>query len=90
MAAVVTQLFSYMVTQGTWYGYICTGQAYAFLRIGDDPSNVYYSVHIPSRDFDDNDHWRLHQTLEELAEVYQGLRSWYSEGLLWSDPIRKV
>ena len=52
MAAVVTQLFSYMVTQGTRFGYICTGQAYVFLRIGDDATNVYYSVHIPLRDFD--------------------------------------
>ena len=55
MAAVVIQLFSYMVTQGTRYGYICTGQAYVFLRIGDDASNVYYSVYIPIRDFDGED-----------------------------------
>ena len=62
MVAVVTQLFSYMIAQGTRYGYICTGQAYVFLRIGDDPSNVYYSIHIPNRDFDENDPWRVHQT----------------------------
>ena len=48
MAAVLTQLFSYMVTQGARYGYICTGQAYVFLRIGDNASNVYYSVYIPT------------------------------------------
>jgi len=68
MAAVVTQLFSYMVAQGTRYGYICTGQAYVFLRIGDEPSNVYYSVHIPSLDFNDIDPLRLHRTA--VARVF--------------------
>ena len=68
MAAVVTQLFSYIVAQGTRYGYICTGQAYVFLRIGDDPSNVYYSVHVPTCDFDENDPRRLHQTA--VARVF--------------------
>ena len=68
MAAVITQLFSYMATKGTRYGYISTGEAYVFLRIGDDPSNVYYSVHIPVRDFDENDPWRLHRTA--VARVF--------------------
>ena len=62
MAATLTQLFSYMVTQGTRYGYLSTGQAYVFLRIGEDPSEVYFSVQIPSIDVKTNDQRRLHQT----------------------------
>jgi len=68
MAATVTQLFSYMVTQGTRHGYICTGQAYVFLRIGDDPSDVNYSVHIPTADFDEADEWRMHHTA--VAQIF--------------------
>ncbi|KAM4067556.1 serine threonine protein kinase [Hirsutella rhossiliensis] len=32
-AAVVTQLFSYMIGKGIQYGYVCTGQAFVFLHI---------------------------------------------------------
>lgn len=60
VAATLTQLFSYMVTQGTRYGYLYTGQAYVFLRIGDDPSEVYFSVRIPSLDVSADDPRRLH------------------------------
>ncbi|KAK3046226.1 hypothetical protein LTR09_012274 [Extremus antarcticus] len=68
MAATLTQLFSYMVTQGTRYGYLSTGQAYVFLRIGDDPSEVYFSVQIPSLDVSTNDERRLHHTA--VAQVF--------------------
>ncbi|KAK3045739.1 hypothetical protein LTR09_012717 [Extremus antarcticus] len=68
MAATLTQLFSYMVTQGTRYGYLSTGQAYVFLRIGDDPSEVYFRVRIPSLDVSAEDPRRLHQTA--VAQVF--------------------
>jgi len=42
MAAVITQLFSYMIRVGVQYGYICTGEAFVFIKIADDPSTVYY------------------------------------------------
>jgi hypothetical protein len=41
VAAVVTQIFSYMVDSGVRYGYICTGEAFVFLYIPkDDPTIV--------------------------------------------------
>lgn len=40
MAAVITQLFSYMIDTKVRYGYICTGEAYVFLRILKDPTKV--------------------------------------------------
>ena len=68
MAAVVTQLFSCMVDKGIRYGYICTGQVYVFLRLDDDPSNVYYSVQVPDRDVDAAGPPRLHYTA--VAQVF--------------------
>ena len=32
MAAVITQLFAYMIDKGVKYGYICTGEAYIFMH----------------------------------------------------------
>ncbi|KAK3045706.1 hypothetical protein LTR09_012740 [Extremus antarcticus] len=68
MTATLTQLFSYMVTQGTRYGYLSTGQAYIFLRVGDDPSEVYFRVRIPSLDVSADDPQRLRQTA--VAQVF--------------------
>ncbi|KAL6789544.1 hypothetical protein GGI42DRAFT_365794 [Trichoderma sp. SZMC 28013] len=86
-AAVVTQLFSYMVNKGIRYGYICTGQAYCFLHIRDDPATVYYALCVPSRDVQDGDEDRLQFTA--VARVYAFLlqavsaappaESWYDE-----------
>lgn len=42
VAAVITQNFSYMVDSGVQYGYICTGEAFIFLHIPEDPTSVYY------------------------------------------------
>ncbi|ROT39292.1 hypothetical protein SODALDRAFT_339678 [Sodiomyces alkalinus F11] len=67
-AAVVTQLFSYMVGKGIQYGYVCTGQAFVFLHIPNDPSIVYYSVCVPSMDVMDDDETRLHRTA--VAQVF--------------------
>ncbi|KAI8722543.1 Protein kinase domain-containing protein [Fusarium sp. LHS14.1] len=49
-AAVITQLFSYMVDKKLRYGFVCQGEAYIFLHISDDPSLVYYFVSVPSLD----------------------------------------
>jgi hypothetical protein len=75
--AVVTQLFSYMVGKGIRYGYVCTGETYVFLHIPDDPSCVYYSVCVPSLDFQDDDETRLHRTAvaQVFAFVLQAIRS---------------
>ncbi|KAH9894519.1 hypothetical protein F4778DRAFT_747350 [Xylariomycetidae sp. FL2044] len=67
-AAVVTQLFSYMVNKGIPYGYVCTGEAFVFLHIPDDPSIVYYSVCVPNLDVQEGDANRLQYTA--VAQVF--------------------
>ncbi|KAL2108990.1 hypothetical protein VUR80DRAFT_3119 [Thermomyces stellatus] len=76
-AAVITQLFSYMVGKGIQYGYVCTGECFVFLHIPDDPSVVYYSVYVPNRDVMDDDETRLHRTAvaQVFAFTLQALRA---------------
>ncbi|EDN02616.1 predicted protein [Histoplasma mississippiense (nom. inval.)] len=62
VAAVITQLFSYMVAKGIRYGYVCTGEAFIFLRILDDPSSVMCSVCTPSLDVEEINDDSLHLT----------------------------
>ncbi|OJD17116.1 hypothetical protein AJ78_02760 [Emergomyces pasteurianus Ep9510] len=62
VAAVITQLFSYMVAKGVRYGYVCTGEAFIFLRILDDPSSVMCSVCAPGRDVGEINDDSLHLT----------------------------
>ncbi|KAF9878757.1 hypothetical protein CkaCkLH20_03657 [Colletotrichum karsti] len=84
-AAVVTQLFSYMIGKGIRYGYVCTGEAFVFLHIADDPTSVYYYVCVPNLDVLDDDDNRLHHTAvaQVFAFIIQALRakppppSWY-------------
>ena len=68
-AAVITQLFSYMVGLGTSYGYVCTGEVFIFLRIpAENPSIVYYAMQVPNLDVIDDDETRLHRTA--VAQVF--------------------
>lgn len=63
VAAVITQIFSYMIDSGVRYGYICTGEAFVFLHIPkDDPTVVQYFLCIPNQDVQANDELRLHRT----------------------------
>ncbi|PKS11157.1 hypothetical protein jhhlp_002918 [Lomentospora prolificans] len=86
-AAVITQLFSYMIGKGIRYGYVCTGPAFIFLYIPDDPSIVYFSVCVPSLDVKDDDETWLHRTAvaQVFAFILQALRatpppqSWHDE-----------
>ncbi|KAK2022210.1 hypothetical protein LX32DRAFT_677351 [Colletotrichum zoysiae] len=77
VAAVVTQLFSYMIGKGIRYGYVCTGEAFVFLHIPDDPTIVYYSVRVPNLDVLDDDENRLHGTAvaQVFAFILQALRA---------------
>lgn len=50
IAAVITQAFSYMVKLGVEYGCVCTGEAFIFLRVPDDPMTVYYFLSVPKGD----------------------------------------
>jgi hypothetical protein len=67
-AAVITQLFSYMIGKGLQYGYVCQGEAFVFLHIPDDPTIVYYSVAVPNLDVQEDDENRLHFTA--VAQVF--------------------
>ncbi|RYN17076.1 hypothetical protein AA0114_g11730 [Alternaria tenuissima] len=70
VAAVITQAFSYMVRIGVEYGCVCTGEAYIFLRVGDDPRTVNYFLSVPKGDVGETTGWtagsesgnRLHLT----------------------------
>ncbi|OKO92894.1 hypothetical protein PENSUB_12564, partial [Penicillium subrubescens] len=76
VAAVVTQIFSYMVDSGVRYGYICTGEAFVFLHIPeDDPTVVQYFLCIPNQDVQADDGLRLHRTAigQVLAFTLQAL-----------------
>ncbi|EEQ85491.1 uncharacterized protein BDCG_08760 [Blastomyces dermatitidis ER-3] len=86
VAAVVTQIFSYMIDSGVRYGYICTGEAFVFLHIPEnDPTIVQYFLCIPNKDVRPDDELRLHRTAigQVLAFTLQALaaetprQEWY-------------
>jgi hypothetical protein len=68
VAAVITQLFSYMVAKGVQHGYVFDGKVIIFLYIpNDDPSTVCYHLSIPRLDFQEADENRLHRT--SIAQI---------------------
>ncbi|WQF90407.1 Putative protein kinase [Colletotrichum destructivum] len=104
-AAVVTQLFSYMIGKGIQYGYVCTGEAFVFLHIPDDPTTVRYHVCVPNLDVLDDDENRLHRTAvaQVFAFIIQALRveppppSWHDAAAAldtwaveYDDVLRKI
>ncbi|KAG5987033.1 hypothetical protein E4U52_007966 [Claviceps spartinae] len=67
VAAVITQLFSALVSKGLRYGYIDTGEAKIFLHIGSDPSRVEYHLSCPKSGVHGDDK-KMHLTQEwEIA-----------------------
>ncbi|KAL4862358.1 hypothetical protein BDV12DRAFT_178897 [Aspergillus spectabilis] len=85
VAAVITQTFSYMIHAGLEYGYVCTGEAFIFLRVlHDDPSTIYYYLSVPKEDVGPRTEWtgnlnndnRLHLTVlgQVLAFTLRALR----------------
>ena len=84
VAAAITQAFSYMVQAGLEYGYVCTGEAFIFLRVPDNPETVYYFLSVPKGDVgettglssDANGPNRLHLTAvgQVLAFTLQALK----------------
>ena len=42
VAAVITQTFSYIIKMRLKYKYVCTGEAFVFLRVSDNPITIYY------------------------------------------------
>ncbi|KNG46173.1 hypothetical protein TW65_07084 [Stemphylium lycopersici] len=85
VAAVITQAFSYMVRIGVEYGCVCTGEAYIFLRVGDDPRTVHYFLSVPKGDVGETTGWtagseggnRLHLTAvgQMLAFTLEALKT---------------
>uniref|UniRef100_L2G987 Serine threonine protein kinase n=1 Tax=Colletotrichum fructicola (strain Nara gc5) TaxID=1213859 RepID=L2G987_COLFN len=76
VAAVVTQLFSYMIGKGIRYGYVCTGEAFVFLHIPDDPTIVYYSVRVPNLDVLDGENSPYGTAVAQVfAFILQALRA---------------
>ncbi|EGE77253.1 hypothetical protein BDDG_00190 [Blastomyces dermatitidis ATCC 18188] len=91
VAAVITQLFSYMVAKGVRYGYVCTGEAFIFLHILDDPSSVMCSVCTPSQDVQEINDDSLHLTA--VAQVLSfTLRALVSPPVLqeWYDAVTEL
>lgn len=56
VAAVITQLYSYMLKAGIAHGYLSTGEIYLFLQIPfAKPEVVYYHLAEPNVDVEDED-----------------------------------
>jgi hypothetical protein len=63
VAAVLTQLFSYMLDIGVRNGILCTGEAYIFVQIPvDDPTILEYYMSVPRHDVEEDNEFRLHRT----------------------------
>ncbi|WQF90495.1 Putative protein kinase [Colletotrichum destructivum] len=94
-----------MIGKGIQYGYVCTGEAFVFLHIPDDPTTVRYHACVPNLDVLDNDVNRLHRTAvaQVLAFIIQALRveppppSWHDAAAAldtwaveYDDVLRKI
>src|SRR5271156_4192164 len=89
ITAVITQLFSYMIRIGVQYGYICTGEAFVFMKIADDPSTVYYYLSIPNEDMEQvNDRHRT-AVAQVLAFTLQSLAATPPDQS-WHDAVDKL
>ena len=100
VAAVITQTFSYMVEGGLEFGYVCTGEAFIFLRVlHDDPSTAYYYLSVPKEDVGEVTGWtgdlerdnRLHLTAlgQVLAFTLRALRT-SPRDTTWTDRAGKM
>ncbi|KAG6094825.1 hypothetical protein E4U31_006140 [Claviceps sp. LM219 group G6] len=76
VAAVITQLFSALVSKGLRYGYIDTGEAKIFLHIGSDPSRVEYHLSCPRSDVHgDENKMHLSAVSQLFAFVVQAIQA---------------
>ncbi|KAH8744830.1 hypothetical protein F5883DRAFT_609768 [Diaporthe sp. PMI_573] len=76
-AAIVIQLFSYMIGKGIQYGYVYTGEAFVFLHISNNPATVLYHVCMPNMDGIEDDENKLYRTAvsQVFAYILQALRA---------------
>ena len=85
VAAVITQAYSYMIDARLEFGYVCTGEAFIFLRVPDDPTTVCYFLSVPKHDVgettglaeDSGERNRLHLTAvgQMLAFTLQAVKA---------------
>ncbi|KAJ5787736.1 hypothetical protein N7457_002726 [Penicillium paradoxum] len=83
LVGLLSQPFDYMVRAGTQVGVFSTGEADIYLRIGDDPSTLFYHLSVPKGDVGEETGWdshsdcpnRLHLTAvgQSLAFTLQAL-----------------
>ncbi len=87
VAAVITQLFSYMIAKGVQHGYVFDGEAIIFLNIpNDDPSTACYHLSIPRLDFQEDDENRLHRTsVAQILAFVLGALAAEPPGQSWHD-----
>ncbi|CAG8918298.1 unnamed protein product [Penicillium salamii] len=84
LVGFLSQPFDYMVRALTQIAVFSTGKADIYLRIGDDPSTLFYHLSVPKGDVGDETGWdthsdgpnRLHLTAvgQSLAFTLQALR----------------
>ncbi len=68
-AAVVTQVYSYMIENGLEYSYLTTGEAFVFLQVRpNEPDTVYYHWADPTAE------------VAEAAELAEDYLSWTAVG----------
>ncbi|KAG6093393.1 hypothetical protein E4U30_004350, partial [Claviceps sp. LM220 group G6] len=75
VAAVITQLFSTLVSKGLRFGYIDTGEAKVFLHIGSDPSRVEYHLSCPRSDVQGEETMHLSAVSQLFAFVVQAIQA---------------
>lgn len=85
LVALLSQPFDYMVRARTQMGVFTTGEADIYLRIGEDPSTLFYHLSVPKGDVGHETGWdpdsdrpnRLHLTTvgQNLAFTLQALKS---------------
>ena len=94
-AAVVTQLFSYIIGKGIEYKYVCIGQTFVFLYILNNPAAIYHHMCVLNLDVINDDKNKLHCTAvaQVFAFILQALRT-APPPLSWHDaaagPSRNV
>jgi len=84
VVAIITQAFFYMIRAKLKYKYICTSEAFIFLRVPNNSKTVYYFLFVPKSDVREttgmasnaNGQNRLHLTAmrQVLAFILQALK----------------
>ena len=84
VVAIITQAFFYMICAKLKYKYVCTSEAFIFLRVPNNSKTIYYFLFVPKSDVREttgmtsnaNEQNRLHLTAmrQVLAFIFQALK----------------